>query len=189
MIYFSRHGETIFNKEGRLQGISDSPLTDVGIEQAKFLKEFSMEKGITRCVSSPLPRVVETAKIVGIPYSLENRLREICYGSWEEKCKSELRKLDLCKEREREKFTFKHPGQFKGIEGESYEDLFNRLKVFMAYLSEVEAESNLLVLSHLGVLRCVYKYFNNLTNEEAGKLEFLNNTILVLDKGRIYEYI
>ena len=36
-IYFVRHGQTIWNVEKRFQGLSDSPLTELGITQAKLL--------------------------------------------------------------------------------------------------------------------------------------------------------
>lgn len=35
-IYFVRHGQTVWNVEKRFQGLSDSPLTELGITQAKF---------------------------------------------------------------------------------------------------------------------------------------------------------
>ena len=38
-IYFVRHGQTVWNVEKRFQGLSDSPLTELGITQAKLLGE------------------------------------------------------------------------------------------------------------------------------------------------------
>ena len=42
-LYLMRHGETLFNKLGRIQGACDSPLTDDGIRQAKMAKQYYKE--------------------------------------------------------------------------------------------------------------------------------------------------
>lgn len=34
-LYLMRHGQTMFNLRGKVQGASDSPLTSLGISQAK----------------------------------------------------------------------------------------------------------------------------------------------------------
>lgn len=38
-LYLVRHGETLFNKRRKIQGWCDSPLTPLGIQQAKEVKE------------------------------------------------------------------------------------------------------------------------------------------------------
>lgn len=188
MIYFARHGQTLYNKEERFQGVSDSSLTVIGIEQAKKLKDFLIKNKVTEGIVSPLLRVVKTAEIINIPFKIDERLHEICYGEWEGKTKAELKNLSLWKEREKDRFGFKHPGEFNGIKGESYEDLYKRLKSFLEDLNGREANSNLVVLSHLGIFRCVCKYFNNLSDIEAGRLEFKNDSVLVLKNGKVFEY-
>ncbi|MCF0239373.1 MAG: phospho-N-acetylmuramoyl-pentapeptide-transferase [Streptococcus gallolyticus] len=39
-LYLMRHGETLFNTQGRVQGACDSPLTDLGIQQALLAKDY-----------------------------------------------------------------------------------------------------------------------------------------------------
>ena len=39
-LYLMRHGQTFFNQEGLVQGVCDSPLTDLGIEQAEQARDF-----------------------------------------------------------------------------------------------------------------------------------------------------
>ena len=45
-LYLMRHGQTFFNQEGLVQGVCDSPLTDLGIEQAKQARAFFEKNGI-----------------------------------------------------------------------------------------------------------------------------------------------
>ncbi|MCR5878557.1 histidine phosphatase family protein [Phenylobacterium sp. J367] len=60
MIYLVRHGQTEFNREQRLQGHVDSPLTELGLRQAgavaALLKDLTAGQPGWRVVSSPLGR-------------------------------------------------------------------------------------------------------------------------------------
>lgn len=63
-IYFIRHAETEFNKQGILNGIGDSKLTELGLRQCLDLREYFKNMRISKVYSSPLSRCVESAKIV-----------------------------------------------------------------------------------------------------------------------------
>ena len=91
-IYLTRHGKTLFNTIGRLQGWCDSCLNDDGIEAAENLGIGLKESGITfdSAYSSDLGRQRETARIIldaldltDIEVCEDNGLREVCFGSWE----------------------------------------------------------------------------------------------------------
>lgn len=184
MIYFTRHGQTQYNLENRLQGVSDSPLTSLGIKQAENLRDFCLDNGINRILVSDLPRAIRTAQITKIPYEVDATLREICYGEWETQKKDYLKKLDLWEERIKNRYIFKHPGFYNNVAGESYADLYARIEPLLKSLNESE---NLLIVSHIGVLRCVSKYYNNLPDEKVAELEFENNSVLCLKEGRLSE--
>ena len=59
-----RHGETLWNKEGRIQGTSDIELSPVGIEQARLLALSLKDQHIGAIHSSPLKRALKTAEII-----------------------------------------------------------------------------------------------------------------------------
>lgn len=86
-LHLLRHGETDWNAEGRIQGQSESLLTDVGREQARALQAELRDIGITRVISSSSLRARQTAAIAfaGIADDIRylDSLREIALGSWE----------------------------------------------------------------------------------------------------------
>ena len=71
-IYFVRHGQTIWNVEKRFQGLSDSPLTELGITQAKLLGEKLKNIKFDKFYSTSLKRANDTAN-----YIKGNRKQEV----------------------------------------------------------------------------------------------------------------
>ena len=59
-----RHGETLWNKEDRVQGRSDIELSPVGIEQARLLALSLKDQPIGSIHASPLKRALKTAQII-----------------------------------------------------------------------------------------------------------------------------
>lgn len=59
-----RHGQTEWNREGRLHGQLDSPLTADGIAQASAVAERLVPYGVRTVCSSPLGRALRTAVII-----------------------------------------------------------------------------------------------------------------------------
>lgn len=85
MIYIIRHGKTELNKANVLQGRSNHPLNEEGVEQAKKAAENLREIHFDHVFSSPLIRAVETAEIVcpDIKPVIDERLIEMDYGPYE----------------------------------------------------------------------------------------------------------
>jgi len=92
MIYLVRHGRTQFNAEQRFQGSLDSPLTTIGVAQAKaqgrLLRRLIPEASDCPIVSSPLGRARATAALIaeamGDPaVAFDARLAEVSLGEWE----------------------------------------------------------------------------------------------------------
>src|SRR5438477_8859689 len=93
-ILLARHGETVFNVEGRWQGQSDSPLSERGLAQARELGRALADDPIAAVFSSDLGRAMATAQEVAALHGLavipEARLREIDVGGWTGKNGAEI---------------------------------------------------------------------------------------------------
>lgn len=80
MIYLTRHGESVWNREHRYQGNAPIELTELGRQEARSLAEALRNAGLTMIYSSPTQRCLETAEIVaehrGIDVELKPGLRE-----------------------------------------------------------------------------------------------------------------
>ncbi|HEM3474946.1 TPA: histidine phosphatase family protein [Streptococcus suis] len=86
-IYLMRHGETLFNTQGRVQGVCDSPLTENGRAQAQAAKNYFAEQGIQfgAVYSSTQERATDTAKIVSGQENVQQLkgLKEMDFGIFE----------------------------------------------------------------------------------------------------------
>lgn len=91
-LYLMRHGQTLWNAEGRLQGRLDSPLTDRGRMQAASQAAILRDVGHRHLFSSPQGRAQQTAEIVfgGRPFCTDPRLAEIDIGGFTGRLMSEL---------------------------------------------------------------------------------------------------
>lgn len=97
-LYFLRHGETEWNRAGRLQGHLDSPLTEKGQNQAALMASILLRelgpRPAFRLVASPLGRARQTAgflsEALGLPIEIDSQLAELTMGSWDGLTRSEI---------------------------------------------------------------------------------------------------
>ncbi|AUB52478.1 histidine phosphatase family protein [Enterococcus mundtii] len=90
-LYIVRHGKTMFNTIERVQGWCDTPLTKQGQEGIHFLGKGLKDIDFSYAYSSDSGRAIETARIIlsehtkgkEIPYFIDKRIREWCFGSLE----------------------------------------------------------------------------------------------------------
>ena len=154
VIYLIRHGETEFNRDGRIQGYTESSLTDLGREQARRVGLRLRGLGIDRAVTSPLVRAVDTCRIAldGVAeWDAREGLREIHLGVWEGEKASTLR----ARYPEQVTLWFSRPGAVR-IEGAETMRTF-RARVSRT-MNDVRAENPdraLAVFAHGGVI-CAY---------------------------------
>ena len=158
--YFVRHGETVWNVENKICGCTDSPLTQRGHEQARRLGEkiAGEHLHIDEICCSPLSRAQDTAReisrVIGVPVTVEPRLREQNFGKWEGTARDGVRFLE-------EKANFVQ--NFDG--GESMLRLCQRI---YNLLDEITAQPDRVVLlvAHNGISRAVQSYFTSMENAE-----------------------
>lgn len=149
-IYIIRHGETIWNREFRLQGCADIELSNNGREGAVKAGEELKNIKFDAVYSSPLKRAYETARIIcrdrNIEINVDERLREISFGSYEGKTYDEL-------EKEGVKFSlfFDKPESFvPAKDAESFESLIKRAKSFIdeLILKYGNTDKRVMVVAH-----------------------------------------
>lgn len=158
--YYTRHGQTVWNTENKICGATDSPLTELGHQQAVELGKQIKKEGlkIDEILYSPLSRAADTAMhisgITGIPAREEPRLVEQNFGKWESTPRDgqEFRK-------DKENFVT----DFEG--GESMLRLCQRIYNLLDDIKK-EPEKVYLLVAHNGISRAVESYFRNMTNEE-----------------------
>ena len=164
-IYITRHGESQWNVEGKVQGVTDTPLTANGIAQAHELAKKIKESGIKidEVLHSPLSRAADTAKIVaeenGLPLTLEPRLIEQNFGEYEG---HEWEKHPGVFHEAKKQFACDYNG------GESMLRLGQRIYNLLDELKERSEKENktFLLVTHGGIARMIHSYFNSETNEE-----------------------
>ena len=159
-IYFARHGETVWNVENKICGMTDSPLTEKGRQQARELGRKVRESGvrIDEILYSPLSRADDTAKAVaeatGLPARCEPRLREQCFGRYE----------GTPRDGAEFRISKTHFADRYG-DGESMMQLAQRIYNLLDELRQDEDKTYLLV-AHNGIARVVESYFHDMTNED-----------------------
>lgn len=92
-LYLLRHGQTEFNVKKLVQGRCDSPLTDLGRQQAEMAAAWLKAHNVIpdKVASSPLGRAMDTARLVATELIGQNAavepcegIIERCYGTFEE---------------------------------------------------------------------------------------------------------
>ena len=160
-VYFARHGETVWNVENKICGMTDSPLTEKGRAQAAQLGEAVKNSGIVldEILYSPLSRAADTALAVaaatGLPARVEPRLREQCFGRFEGTSPRNSPEFTAAKMQFADRYT----------DGESMLQLAQRIYNLLDELRS-NTDKTYLLVAHNGIARVVQSYFYDMTNEE-----------------------
>ena len=160
-VYFARHGETVWNVENKICGMTDSPLTEKGRAQAAQLGEAVKNSGIVldEILYSPLSRAADTALAVaaatGLPARVEPRLREQCFGRFEGTSPRNSPEFTAAKMQFADRYT----------DGESMLQLAQRIYNLLDELRD-QPDKTYLLVAHNGIARVVQSYFRDMTNEE-----------------------
>jgi broad specificity phosphatase PhoE len=151
-VFLVRHGETEANSKGLLQGHLDTPLTDLGKQQAEALGRRLENQSFCRSYTSDLLRAKATAKLIlgnrEVPCEHTTLLRERSWGIYEGRPNTEFHDA-------REAFTQANPGQsFLPPGGESGAQVAIRVREFISMLKATPDLENVLVVAHGGLNRC-----------------------------------
>jgi len=154
-ILLARHGETLFNVQGRWQGQADSPLTERGLAQARELGRALSTEPITAVYSSDLGRAMQTAHEVatlhGLTVSPEPLLREIETGGFTRKNWAEI---DAEYPGQRQIWA-KTPASLRMPGGETLLEAQTRALAFIAETMPRHADQTIVIISHGGIGQAV----------------------------------
>ena len=169
-----RHGETVWNRDGRIQGHLDSALTATGIAQAEACALRLQTETIEQVIASDLPRVKHTAEILvagrNLPIQFGPEFRERAYGIGEGMTFSELDAI--------------HPEMYSSLRttdpdftvegGESRRQFHDRIIRAMWQVVADHSGKRILVVTHGGVLGVIYRWLYKLPIATAYKVEIPN---------------
>ncbi len=172
-----RHGETVWNQQRRMQGQSDSPLSDTGVRQARLLAQRLKQIEFGALYSSDSGRAHSTARsvaeITGHDIVLEPRLRERNFGIFEGLTGSEI-KADFPADYARFKIRdqdFVIPG------GESALQFRTRVFACLHEIAGRHADKLVVVITHGLVLDVLYRAALGIPHELPRMHELVNTGI------------
>ena len=186
-IFLARHGESDWNVEKRFQGHSDRPLTERGREQAHALADLVGSEKIDAVYTSPLSRARETAEIVAARAGLKAvalpELREVDTGSW-----SGLSRADV-EARFPEGFARWRSGGSGWENGESYDEMAERVIGALQKIAEDHPAGRVLLISHGGPIRAIHAAAEGLAIQDYRRLKPVEPnarlSAVAVEKGRL----
>ena len=184
-LFIVRHGETVENVNQIVQGQIPGKLTKKGIEQTRRLGERLKNEKIDVLYSSDLRRAADTAKEIlkyhrDIPVFYTPLLRERSFGKYEGKPSSEWKKF--YEERGLERWMAKTEG------GENYRDLKKRIGVFLDEIVPKHLNDTVVLVTHGGVIRCLYSIFMGKPLSETAYMKVDNTALCVVDVQKNHKW-
>jgi broad specificity phosphatase PhoE len=186
-IYFSRHGETAWNAEQRVQGQFDTDLSGKGRRQADgnglVLKQLVPDPHNYEFVSSPLRRTRETMERIRAgmrldpnAYRTDPQLLEVHFGEWQGFTIKEISMMspELLDARHKDKWNFLPPGK----DSESYALLAVRIEKWLKTVSR-----QTVCVTHGGVIRVLFHIVNGMAAKDAAEVEIVQDRVLKMENG------
>jgi probable phosphoglycerate mutase len=166
ILYVVRHGESVFNIEGRYGGIIDIPLTPKGLEQAKQLAEKLNEINFEIIITSSLMRARQTAEIINevfnVPFVVSDEFKERNMGVYGGLTKDEIiEKYPDLWERKCTRQWNDAP-----TNGETYQQFDERITKGLKNLEDEYPDKSVLLVTHGYVSRVINRHYKNLLFDE-----------------------
>lgn len=159
-IYLTRHGETEWNLENRLQGTYDSRLTEKGVQDIKKLNKRLIDIEIDTIYTSPSQRAIDTAQIIQGQRKIEivksPRLKEMNVGNWQGQVWEKIKQ-----ESPREYAQYWNtPHLYTNIQGgEDFYQVQHRAISLINTLVETRKGQTIFLVSHGVILKTIFTYY------------------------------
>ena len=186
-LYLLRHGETVWNKQKKIQGQLNSPLTEEGIEKLKKTAETLKRTDFQGVYTSHMERTVETAGIIldknrknlekPVKIQKMRELNEIHFGIWQGKTYEEIKK-EYPQEYDN---YFNSPDKYRArvIGGE---DLSEGLERFLGGMEKIvsfektrSGSGKILIITHGTVLELFINYVKNRRMDNLDERKLIGN--------------
>jgi broad specificity phosphatase PhoE len=181
-----RHGETLWNKEGRVQGISDVELSDVGRSQARSLALSLKDQSLGAIHASPLKRACQTAEIINdfhhLDIQMHRDLMEMDQGDFEGLSFKEL----MAQEKKFLQMWITDPAAVKMPNGESLLELQQRAWRVVEQI--VSGSENALIVSHNFTIAAILCRLRNISLSEFRStcVDTASKTIVRFQSGEAF---
>lgn len=180
ILYITRHGETEWNREGRMQGWQNSNLTETGVANAKRLGDRLKNIEFDCIYCSPLGRAIDTAKYIAGDKTTEivikEALKEMGFGCWEG-----MENEEVVKQYPEQKHNFWHkPHLYEPVDGESYEELIHRVGAVFDEISGNTLCETVLIVTHAAVIKAIYSIIKNSSLEDFWSEPYMYDTCLTI---------
>jgi probable phosphoglycerate mutase len=192
-LYLVRHGQTQWNRDGRIQGHGDSPLTELGERQARgvgrLLQRLLEAPEECDVAISPLGRCRRTATLIGEGVALDLAravfdpdLKELAYGAWEGLTRDEWRSAYPQELALRRRDRWRHAPP----DGESYAMAAERARRWLAGVTERPQPQ--IVICHGGIGRIIRGLYAKLEPSAILALEQPHDAVFRLVDGRVERF-
>jgi broad specificity phosphatase PhoE/predicted kinase len=179
-IYFARPGETESETLSKLGG--DKNLTDNGVRYAEYLANFFKNESLSfinfqdkpKLYCSTMKRSLETGEKLSFlnEISVMKTLDELNIGLRDDMTLEEIERNHPNEYEE----LMKDPLRYRFPRGESYMDLIHRIEPMIYELER--RKGPIIIIAHLGIIRCLYGYFTCAPLDLIPKLNIPNNTVI-----------
>jgi len=177
-LFCVRHGETVYNMAGRIQGQFDSQLSPLGVRQCQAVAEVLAIEDIEAVIASPLSRALQSAQVIAdhlrLPVKVDPRLMEINAGifqghTWEE--------IEAKFAAEATRWRTQDP-DYRIPQGESRREVMQRAGAALVDIREAGYRKSI-VVAHGGSLSAAFKALLEIP-AERNPFSLLNGSISTL---------
>ena len=180
-ILIIRHGQTDWNAGKRLQGHSDIPLNEKGMEQALALAEALREETLAAVFSSDLLRALKTAEEIAkwhnLPVQMDHTFRERSYGAFE----------GLSREEIKTRYPESHAAWYAADPdhvfppgerpAESIRVFHNRAIEAIQRIARLYVGKKIVLIAHFGIIESAYRVAHSMPLEIRSRVPVLNTSI------------
>jgi broad specificity phosphatase PhoE len=182
-IYLIRHGESQLNREKRVSGQLDTPLSPEGVRLSQVLAEQLRDIRFTGIYTSALSRAINTAQptavINGLPIKSLAALNELHFGVLEGRYRDTRDPVayDLWKARKRDKRTYLIPG------GERFIDMAERVTGALTDILADEAGGTILIVGHRNTNRALFGMLMQQPEEQWPNIALKSQSVYCIRTG------